>query len=409
MTPADVQGSGEMTGFRTALQRFQLKLAPAIRWLRLSVGILSIGLGLLVIVPPPGRIFWMLSIGVTEWGHIVALFGLSTLFPGWKTSRPAKIGATLGLAGMLLTLSTIVRAHIIADRVRADVSSAFGHADPTSNTRPAPLALSEIICGVSYESISPTTHIYSSPNGNALKLDVYAPPDNSGLGPAVLMIHGGSWRSGDRTQLPAINSYLASRGYAVAAIDYRLAPANKFPAALEDVRAALLYLKGHASELRIDPTRIVIMGRSAGGHLALLSAYTAADPAIRGVIALYPPTDMPYAHAHPSNPLVLDSKRVLEDFLGGSPDEMPDAYRAASPTNFVDATTPPTLLIHGERDDVVYITHSERIAELLANHNRKHFLLRIPWGHHGCDANLSGPSGQLLLYAIERFLASVMK
>jgi acetyl esterase/lipase len=240
-------------------------------------------------------------------------------------------------------------------------------------------------------------------------MDLYIPPAGSVPAPTVIMIHGGAWRAGDRSELPRINQYLASRGYLVAAIDYRLAPACRFPAALEDVRAAIAYLKENAAMLNLDSHQIVLMGRSAGGHLVLLEGYTANDPSIRGVVAIYPPADLVYAYEHPSNPNVLDSTAVLKDFLGGSPDLVSTAYHDCSPVNFITAASPPTLLIHGAHDDIVYVLHSERIDQRLCEVGVQHYFLRIPWGNHGCDANLNGPGGQLSVYAIERFLAAVFK
>jgi dipeptidyl aminopeptidase/acylaminoacyl peptidase len=94
--------------------------------------------------------------------------------------------------------------------------------------------------------------------------------------------------------------------------------------------------------------------------------------------------------------------------IGGSPSEKPEAYAAASPINFVNATTPPTLLIHGGNDAIVWPQHSQLLAGRLRAADRPHLYLHLPWATHGCDANLSGPSGQLSLYAIERFLAAVL-
>ena len=117
--------------------------------------------------------------------------------------------------------------------------------------------------------------------------------------PCIVVIHGGSWANGDSTQLPGLNSYLAARGYVVAAINYRLAPDHRFPAARDDLLAAIEYLKGHAQELGIDPRRFVLLGRSAGAQLALLVAYTAGDAAIRGVVGFYGPADLVYGYRTP--------------------------------------------------------------------------------------------------------------
>ncbi len=128
---------------------------------------------------------------------------------------------------------------------------------------------------------------------------------------------------------------------------------------------------------------------------------------VRGVIALYPPTDLVWSWDHPTNPRVLDTPGVLRDFLGGSPAERPDAYRAASPLGLATASAPPTLLVHGGRDELVFARQSQRLAERLAELRVPHLLVELPWATHGCDANLDGPSGQLLTFSVERFLAAV--
>jgi acetyl esterase/lipase len=230
-----------------------------------------------------------------------------------------------------------------------------------------------------------------------------------GPAPGVLVIHGGSWQTGDSGQLAALNRYLAARGYLVAAVDYRLAPSSIFPAALEDVRAALRHLKANAATIGLDPQRLVLLGRSAGGQLALLAAYAGADPAIEGVVSFYGPADMLYGYENPSNPRVSDSRGILEAYLGGSPTEVPAAYHLASPIELVGPESPPTLLIHGGRDELVSPMQSERLAARLEEAGRPHLLLRLPWATHGFDFSFNGPGSQLSTYAIERFLAVVLR
>jgi acetyl esterase/lipase len=105
---------------------------------------------------------------------------------------------------------------------------------------------------------------------------------------------------------------------------------------------------------------------------------------------------------------VIDSCGVLERFLGGTPEDAGAAYDAATPTVFVGPHTPPTLLIHGSRDELASPVHSRRLAAHLAAHGRPHLLLELPWATHGFEANLAGPGGQLLLFALERFLGAVL-
>ena len=106
---------------------------------------------------------------------------------------------------------------------------------------------------------------------------------------------------------------------------------------------------------------------------------------------------------------MLDSRAVLEAYLGGSPTTAPAAYQAASPINYVGPATPPTLLIHGERDDLVAFAQSARLDARLAAAGRPHFLAALPWANHGCDVNLQGPCGQITTYAVERFLAAILR
>jgi acetyl esterase/lipase len=249
---------------------------------------------------------------------------------------------------------------------------------------------------------------YVARTGGSLELDLYQPNAPGAPAPCVVVIHGGSWAGGDSAQLPGLNSYLAARGYVVAAISYRLAPEHPFPAARDDVLAAIGYLQDRAPELGIDPRRFVLLGRSAGAQLALLVAYTA-NPAICGAIGFYGPADLVYGHAHPARKSVIDSVGVIERYLGGSPAAAPETYQAAAPITHVRADSPPTLLIHGARDTLVAPIQSRMLAARLAEAGCKHLLLALPWAEHACDANLSGPSGQLSTYAIERFLAAVTK
>src|SRR5690606_151850 len=118
-----------------------------------------------------------------------------------------------------------------------------------------------------------------------------------GMRPCVVVIHGGSWAGGNNKQLPELNSYLAISGYNVISINYRLVPLTTYPAPIEDVAAAIRFLKMNADNLRLDTSRIVLLGRSAGGQIALDAAYSIPDPSIKGVISYYGPTDMVWGYS----------------------------------------------------------------------------------------------------------------
>ena len=225
---------------------------------------------------------------------------------------------------------------------------------------------------------------YASPGMIKLNCDVYSPferethtsdtPRQANY-PAVLVIHGGAWSSGSKLVVANYAMQLAKAGAVAIAIDYRHAPAHKFPAQVDDVRDALVWVHDHANEWNIDLERIGLFGYSAGGHLACMiatlvdeplarvletSQWTPDDarwkrlPAIKAVVAGGPPCV--FTHLAPDN-------RGLEFFLGGSRAEKPKTYAAASPTTFASKGDCAVCFIHGERDFIVPIESSRSLFE----------------------------------------------
>lgn len=388
--------------------------SPAIRPRRsqfdlvvLALAAVLFAFSLLVLVPAPTSELWTLAIVIGEWGHYLAVFCLAlAAVASRRRGLVARWAAVVAFAAALVCSVPVVKAAIIAKDLPARCTAAFG---PSNSDLRAPLSFLDLFRGLPAGAVNVTEHVYGQFGAKKLKLDLYRAETAASRQPLVVVIHGGSWNGGNQRELPALNRYLASHGYAVAAIDYRHSPTWHFPAPLEDVFSAIEFLKTHAAEFGIDADRIVLIGRSAGGQLALSAAYAQRDAAIRGVVAFYAPTDLALGYEKPSAPAVFDSRKVLEDYLGGPPAGNPEAYALASPLNFVDATTPPTLLIQGALDPIVWQYHSELLAARLQYSERPHLYLALPWATHGCDANLSGPSGQLSLYAIERFLESVLR
>lgn len=237
-------------------------------------------------------------------------------------------------------------------------------------------------------------------------MDVYSPKVGH-PSPTLLVVHGGSWARGSRQDFVAFNQRFRDLGYLVVSIDYRLAPAHPYPAAPEDLDMAWDYVRSHAAELGADPDpeRMVWVGRSAGAHLALLEAYARRPSG--AVVAFYPPTDMRWSFEHPSNPAVLDSSGAIRDFLGAEPDAAEARYREASPLQQVKAGAPPTLLLHGGRDDLVYPAQTRRLQQRLGELGVPCQVEWYPWANHGFDINPNGPSGQLSMAAVETFLARV--
>lgn len=196
--------------------------------------------------------------------------------------------------------------------------------------------------------------VYAEKDGATLLADVYRPAGDEPR-PAVLVVHGGAWIVGNKTQLGFAARRLAQQGFVAMAINYRLAPRFKFPAQLEDCRAAVEFLREHADEYHVDPKRIAGLGYSAGGHLvALLGAGghlntdnapdDATQPLLRAVVAGGAPCDFS------SLPPTL---RILEYWLGGTRQQCPEVYEHASPLRFVTADDPPMLFFHGAQDLLV--------------------------------------------------------
>ena len=146
-------------------------------------------------------------------------------------------------------------------------------------------------------------HVYATEGKKQLKLSLYQAKDRTGPQPIVIMVHGGAWYRGSKEQFPAIDRYLARQDYAVASINYRHAPRFTSPAAVEDVFRAIDFFKENAARWELDATRIVLIGRSAGGQIALSAAYAGREPAIRGVVGFYAPSDLVLGYEVPEQAL----------------------------------------------------------------------------------------------------------
>jgi acetyl esterase/lipase len=298
----------------------------------------------------------------------------------------------------------LLRATMVAAKLPSELSSVFGKVD----MKEAPLSFKKLFFGSTHQKLKCETVKYAAGTID-LSLDLYKDPSHKGISPCIIVVHGGAWEGGDSKQLPDLNHYLASKGYIIAAINYRLAPKHQAPAASDDVKKALAYLKTHAGKFGIDPHGFVLLGRSAGGQVALMAAYTLHDPDVKGVIAFYTPADMVWGYSMPGNPLILDSRKVLENYLGGTYEEVPQNYHQATALEYVGAYTPPTLMIHGQKDEMVAYEHNLRLKKRLDPAGIKNVLVTLPWATHGCDYNFNGPGGQLSTYAVEYFLKSLFK
>jgi acetyl esterase/lipase len=370
-----------------------------------SISLLLLLISLLAVFHAPTNLLWKLAVAVTEFPHLFIIASALCLF-GYRGAGTWAIASySLNIIALLLFCSPLFRSLPFNSTLPDDLNKAFGGKKEVRT----PFSLTRMIRGNSFpESRFRSIEYQHDSAGNTLSLDFYPASQSSGKA-CIVVIHGGSWSSGDSQQLPALNSFLSGKGYPVASINYRLAEDAIFPAPIYDLKAALTYLKAHARELGIDPGNFVLIGRSAGGQIALLAAYTLKDPAVKGVVAYYAPADMVWGYSLPANPLIMDSRKVMEDYLGGTYEKAKANFFASSPIEFAGPDSPPTLLIHGLRDELVAWEHSRRLDARLNASGVPHYLLTLPWATHGCDYNLSGPSGQLSTYCVEYFLQSIQK
>jgi acetyl esterase/lipase len=370
------------------------------RFLLLLLAVLFAALGLLTVFRAPDWLDWRFTVVACSFGYLLAVVPLGAAT--WAWFRPENRGAVAlatyaaGFLGFALLAQPCVQAWLIGRRLPERLERRFGPAEPAE----APFTFSGLFRFWLPEAPK-STWTYSGEE----QLDFY-PAIGRAAAPCVIVIHGGGWDNGDRGQIASFNYWLARRGYAVADISYRLAPGAVWPAQRDDVAAAVAFVKAHAAAWGVDASKLVIFGRSAGGQIAEASAYFLHDPAVRAVIALYAPSDMRFAWAWGRPDDALNSPRLLRHFLGGTPETAGPAYDSSSALFLVDAKSPPTLLVHGTIDTLVWNRHSVRLAARLTESGVPNLFLSLPWASHALELNPGSPSGQLTYYAVDWFLAA---
>lgn len=202
--------------------------------------------------------------------------------------------------------------------------------------------------------------VFARPGGVPLELNLAQPKEGKGPFPAVVCIHGGGFRAGKRESYDKLCLTLAARGYVAVTITYRLAPADRFPAAVQDCKAAVRWVRANAARLHVDPARIAALGGSAGGHLAQFLGVTADVPefegaenpgfssAVAGVVNYYGPSDLTQSYGKS-----VDAAEVLPLFFGGDLSTHRAAHVRGSPLNWATPHAAPTIILHGTDDKYV--------------------------------------------------------
>ena len=435
------------------------------------LGYLSLFFCLFTLVKSPpglaGGIIWLPKLWASAWAPVLALMGGLGAGLGWAADDASAILS--GLIGAFLG----VRHTIVVTRPHDSFEQVFS-ADWEDHI---PSDLKTRLWPKRYCFIQPAPPVVpgqrnvdlgkSGTTDETLLCDIWEPPDgvpNTGL--ALIYFHGGAWQALDKDFLTQpLFRRLASQGHLIMDVAYSLAPGADLNRMLGDVKQAIVWMKAHALEYKIDPNHIVLMGVSGGAHMALMAAYAPDHPAfqsvspsvdmsIRAVISMFGMTDLhsfyhEYGKSNPKQPeysseMIEDLQPSVHDktwldkfmtrsrvfpiyrhanmpggayllvyLLGGTLKEIPDIYRLASPIVHVGSHCPPTLQIFAENDFVVDASHGRRLHHALCEVGATSVYIEIPDTVHGFDQYFGvsrrvAPAAQSATYDIERFLAMMM-
>lgn len=215
-------------------------------------------------------------------------------------------------------------------------------------------------------------------------MDIHLPEGRSAeTTKSLILIHGGGWNGGSKADFRSYIDSFRKRmpEYAVFNIDYRLVNrGNLFPSQENDVKAAIDHIAANAESYQVNKNSLVLLGASAGGHLALLHTYKTNDPRIRAVIDFFGPTDLTAMYRRPWHPMVV---YALEMITGTTPDANLEIYKQSSPVNFISTASAPTLIFHGEKDQIVDISQSKILKQKLEKAGVKHELVVYSGERHG--------------------------
>jgi acetyl esterase/lipase len=408
----------------------------------------------------PAAPFWILKVVVSAFSPLLALAGVIVALIGWITNSTFVLWVGIavvlidGLHFMLVTRSPDSRTGFEQVFGR-DWKKSLGREQKKQflSTRSA-LNL-PVLKETRWQQNIPFATVPGS--DRVLLSDIWLPPENvSSSGIALIYLHGSAFYILDKdcgTRL--FFSHLAAQGHLIMDVAYRLAPETNITGMVHDARRAIAWLKDHANEFGVKEDRIILCGGSAGGHLALLAAYTRHDGEftpieligkdlnVHGVISLYGTCDLEALYYHTNQHITTrdlpgqlkkdvparmpdwmkrffgkdyhrlgfdkDFKNVgaLAYLLGGHPDECPECYARLSPITHVHAQCPPTLLIHGAHDIMAPIDATRRLYSLLVGKKVPTILHVLPQTDHAFDLAFPkiAPAAHNAIYDVERFMA----
>ncbi|MBZ0283055.1 MAG: alpha/beta hydrolase [Anaerolineae bacterium] len=382
-----------------------------LNFLSTTFGLVSAAIGVFIHTPDEDTPLRPVQIAINELSWVSMLLGGLAVVLGIFGGKRTRLGVFSGLIGAGLSASPFMQRRAAATDMESAMKAGFGR----YYQRPIPPVMMQRMSQATWSLPNALGArerqsqarlwrdvVFSVPEGKPLKLDIYQPLIAPAVGdkyPAIIVLHGGGWRNGDKGDWFVPNSrYLASQGYVVFDIQYRLSGSAKWPAPFEDVKQAVRWVKECAGEYQVDPERIALLGRSAGAHIGLMAAFVPdADTQVQAVISIYGPTTLQFANLSPASSIV--------QLMGGTYEQLPEVYANASPVTHVSDGLPPTLLIEGMMDTIVPSRHGDTLVTPLSLTDTPFALLRVPWGRHGFDAATFGLGAQLVQYYVDRFLA----
>ncbi|MCK0144817.1 alpha/beta hydrolase [Arenibacter sp. F26102] len=208
--------------------------------------------------------------------------------------------------------------------------------------------------------------VYKTADTLSLKLDVYHYKDIKENAPLLIFVHGGAWKKGKKEDYWHYLISYAKKGYVTATVQYRLSGVAKYPAQLNDVEDAIIWLKQHANDYHINNKQIALIGGSAGAHLSMMTAFTNTgasetksenSPKVQALVNIYGPSDLTTEKAK--------NEGSVKFLFGKTFEEAPELYRRASPLFLVSKDAPPTLTFHGTLDELVPVAQSDRLHKKL--------------------------------------------
>lgn len=224
---------------------------------------------------------------------------------------------------------------------------------------------------------------------------IFIPKKNGPL-PGVILIHGGGWNSRSYEDMNSVAKSLASHGYTVFNINYRFAPKDLHPAPINDLTLAMDYFKAHASELKLDPSRIALWGYSAGGHIASYYALTNSNSSsnVQAVVSGGAPYDFTW---YPYSP-------IIKKYMGDYRDKCLNAYIEASPVFKITESAPPFFLYHAIEDKLVEFAQSTSFEARLKTFNIPVERHQVSWWGHATTFIFSNASVKKGIQFLEKHL-----